>query len=271
VTSFTDDPSNLAGSLHQPRPQNQRHRHSSPPLSLQSNSSGTIVAESSEHKTPRVYQTGEGKPLAAMSCAQMLTKASAGILVYSLVRVLSKPTHQEGTNQVKFNASDGTYIIAVSICAVEVPYEVHPGAYVAVWGSVRREDTRILLNAVTMRMVTDFNELTYHMLSVIRDSFVKKKPKSATNADTGGHIEITQFMAPVHGDPLSNQSPIQRQLLAVLEQYEHSQYGAHIEQLAQAMPNLPRDELLQMLEDLGNDGLVYEPVDGAFKSAFAAD
>ncbi|KAK4854445.1 hypothetical protein QYF36_023921 [Acer negundo] len=158
----------------------------------------------------------------------------------------------------------------------EVNQIVH-GMYVRVYGHLKSLQDKRSLNAYSMRPVTDFNEITSHFIECIYVHMYNTKLR-------GGIITQTQMTNSTINTPSkdfhtipSNQNSIDGQMsidqivLNFLRRPEclAINNGVHCNDIARQL-NLPKDKLMEVLESLIENSLVYTVDEVHYKSAVNA-
>jgi len=226
---------------------------------------------------------GETKPetmvpatIKALKAAVEAASASAtedqfklnGVPVHNLTivgKVVSAEQKDNGT--VAYKVDDSTGVCDVKVWAddsVSTPM-VSMGTYVRVYGSIKKikdEYGIAAYSAQAVRPVTDFNEVTFHMLEVIYASGHAQKLKGA--APVTGAAPTSVYSVPVtniaaEGDMNSNNPDIAVRAVLSKAQLEE---GLTLVEVCDALSGkFTADAIRSVLDDMTNTGEVYNTVD----------
>ncbi|KAK1568268.1 hypothetical protein Q3G72_022465 [Acer saccharum] len=145
------------------------------------------------------------------------------------------------------------------------------GMYVRVYGHLKSLQDKRSLNAYSMRPVTDFNEITSHFIECMYVHMYNTKLR-------GGIITQPQMTNSTINTPSkdfqaisSNQNSIDQIVLNFLRRPEclAINNGVHRNDIARQL-NLPIDKLMEVLEYLNDNSLVYTVGEVHYKSAVNA-
>ncbi|TXG60964.1 hypothetical protein EZV62_012327 [Acer yangbiense] len=123
------------------------------------------------------------------------------------------------------------------------------GMYVRVYGHLKSLQDKRSLNAYSMRPVTDFNEITSHFIECIYVHMYNTKLQNSID----GRMSIDQIVLNFLRRP---------ECLAINN-------GVHCNDIARQL-NLPKDKLMEVLESLNENSLVYTVDEVHYKSAVNA-
>lgn len=145
-----------------------------------------------------------------------------------------------------------------------------PGTYVKVFGNLRSFQNHRTVVAFNIRPVEDMNEITSHMLEVVRAHMVLSKPTSAVSGG-GMNASMMPMSRPGVGgmgggysganDMSSNGlSATQNQVLSLIRSCPDAQ-GIHIQDLKQRLSGMSITVIKQAVEFLCNEGHVFSTID----------
>lgn len=142
--------------------------------------------------------------------------------------------------------------------------------YVRVIGNIREVSGAISIIAFTLVPITDFNELTFHLLEVIHGHLLNTKggqgpmavASSAATTPVKSFGGASFAGAPGGPPPMAsfNQQSIQDQVMEVFRQ-DTSESGAHINEVMQKLSHIGPLEIRKAVEFLGDEGHLYSTVD----------
>lgn len=145
--------------------------------------------------------------------------------------------------------------------------EIPRGAYVRVYGTPKAVGTDQVIAAHTtesIRVITDFNEITYHLLEVIYASGYAAKVKSgggATGVAPQSVYSAVQAAPNVAADGDMNGSLCDR-VLFIVKNNPNGDTGISVLEVVEKLGGQFTDAAVrQELESLSNDGAVYTTVD----------
>ncbi|KAI9317716.1 hypothetical protein BX666DRAFT_1940160 [Dichotomocladium elegans] len=128
--------------------------------------------------------------------------------------------------------------------------------YVRVYGRLNQFNNKVNCVAFAMRPITDFNELTYHLLDTIYThvSFTK----SSNDVDNKMDIDSGSFAANTRGTGRS----VNDQVMDALKQYHDREEGAHIDQIIRQLRGTASEgQVRDAIEYLTNEGHCFTTID----------
>lgn len=132
------------------------------------------------------------------------------------------------------------------------------GDYIRCIGVVKFSQDKANLVAYSMRYLDDVNEITVHMLEVIRDSLYYQKLQSS-----GGGLPLTedrsknQYQATTNDDFGSKLSTREKHLLRFLKEKSGAD-GILVDTIAENFKAFSKSEILETLETLSQEGLCWQ-------------
>jgi len=158
--------------------------------------------------------------------------------------------------------------------------------YVRVIGNYRVFNGNVNVIGFQLIPVTDFNEITFHMLQVISCHLKNTKGAAAQQQSGGMGVGGNQlnFSSPGQAvnnnnnfaaggmgggaaaqqqggvDPLTGFNDVQRQVIGIFNQ-DKSDAGIHIDRVCQALPHIPKPEIMKTIEFMSNEGHLYSTID----------
>ncbi|KAJ8290202.1 hypothetical protein GJAV_G00009880 [Gymnothorax javanicus] len=147
---------------------------------------------------------------------------------------------------------------------------IPPGSYVKVSGNLRSFQNHRSVVAFSIRLVEDMNEVTSHMLEVVRAHMMLSKPQGMVSG--GG---MNSSMMPVSrpggsgtgsgysgaNDMSANGlSPIQNQVLSLIRSCPDAQ-GIHVQDLKQRLSGMSIAVIRKAVDFLCNEGHVFSTID----------
>lgn len=137
--------------------------------------------------------------------------------------------------------------------------------YCRVWGKLKAFNNKKHVGAHVIRLVTDYNEINYHLLdaTAIHLFFTKGpvdvgKGQNGTRMNEGAPGAPPQQMS--NGQALPSMSPGARKLLQTLKATPQSNEGLHVQMLASQM-GTNTNEAQRAAEELISLGLIFTTVD----------
>ncbi|KAJ8289247.1 hypothetical protein COCON_G00019060 [Conger conger] len=126
---------------------------------------------------------------------------------------------------------------------------IPPGTYVKVSGNLRSFQSHRSVVAFSIRPVEDMNEVTSHMLEVVRAHMLLGK----TQGTQGGYSGANDMSS-------NGLSPAQNQVLSLIRSCPDPQ-GIHIQDLKQRLSGMSIALIKQAVEFLCNEGHVFSTID----------
>lgn len=166
-----------------------------------------------------------------------------------------------------YKLDDGTGTCDVKVWGSDSPAEtVSPGCYVRVYGAVKAVGTEQMLTAHTaeaVRVITDFNEVTFHMLEVIYASGFAAKAQTAAGAAMG-MAPANPYSVPTAKNVAANgnisSENLEDCILAVLKPFGEA--GVHRNDIYEQLNGrFTKDEINSQLEEMANNGSIYTTTD----------
>ncbi|CAO3641446.1 unnamed protein product [Cunninghamella echinulata] len=175
----------------------------------------------------------------------------------TLIGVIRNIVEQQ-TN-VSYNIEDGTGSIEVrkwsdqneSAQEMERRRRLNIDQYVRVVGRINSFNDRINVMAFDIRPITDFNEITYHLLDTVYN-----------------HLNFTKGNSGPKDDPMQiTLDSIHDQIYNII-QSDHSEDGVHLDQIKRSLRSTYTDaEIRASIEHLSIEGRCYSTIDdNHFKS-----
>jgi replication factor A2 len=149
--------------------------------------------------------------------------------------------------------------------------------YVRVIGkAVTLEEGARFLQAYGLKLVMDFNEVTYHMLATIKNHLVvtKPKPQSAQsgnvktqpsfNANSSNNVDVTSGIINQNGfasgsAPANKGQSAEEAIMNVFNK-DTTASGLKVPDVRAALPHLSVDVIRQTIEDLNDEGHLYSTI-----------
>lgn len=183
-------------------------------------------------------------------------------------------SEQQPTN-LNYLIDDGTGKINVRIY-IDLEDENHSNhaenTYVRVVGNLREFNNQLSVVGFTLLPITDFNELTFHMLEAI-SVHLRNTRGEAGGAVGGGAVQQNAAPAMNGGNNYGggnnfggnapaggNDDGLQQKVLKVFEA-DSSDQGASIDYVCQQFPNVSRMDIKKAVEYLSDEGHLYSTVD----------
>ncbi|POS84512.1 hypothetical protein EPUL_002510 [Erysiphe pulchra] len=146
--------------------------------------------------------------------------------------------------------------------------------YIRIWGRLRAFNNRRHVGAHMIRIITDFNEVTYHLLeaTAVHLYFLRGPPPSAGGVknenSTGMFVENLQGSTNAHGTSMpsglrklpANLSVTSRKVYNLLSCDAQSNEGLHVSLIAQKL-NLQVNDAYKAGDELLGAGAIYTTVD----------
>lgn len=139
--------------------------------------------------------------------------------------------------------------------------------YVRVYGFIKVDDRKQkTICAFSINRVVDFNEITYHHLSVIHAKLsLQKAAANEISPQTGGRMQFGsnsfsgqgEFGQSIDG---SGMSRIQYQVLEIISS-ANSTEGMGMNQIRQRLRGTPEPDIRDAVEFLSNEGHIYSTID----------
>ncbi|CAN9504127.1 unnamed protein product [Ophioblennius macclurei] len=132
--------------------------------------------------------------------------------------------------------------------------------YVKVIGSLRNFSGQRAMLAMDVRVVTDLNEITSHMMEVVRAHVQLSGEMLDVNMnvlDAGGKQDVRP---PAHGFP-HGLSAVQEQVLEVIRRNSDTRHGLSFNDLKTELNNLKIPDIRMSLTFLLNEGHVFSTID----------
>lgn len=191
---------------------------------------------------------------------------------------------EERVTDVSFYLDDGTGRLEVkrwvndTMESAEMA-EVHNGAYVCVHGHLRSFQNKKLVNAFSVRPVTDFNEVTFHSLECIFVHLYNMKVQGgATQPNSASPAARVGSMGPPTGlsnTPSHNQftSPgpasvggakdLNGRVQSIFEEPANLaiEHGVHVDDVVRRLPGFTRKQIMDSIAFLINEGYIYSTID----------
>jgi replication factor A2 len=170
------------------------------------------------------------------------------------------------SSYIMYKVDDGT-----GVCDVKVWSESDStdelaavGAYVRVYGGLKSISNETMISGHSehaVRTITDFNEVTFHMLEVVYSSgFAAKK------TTMGGEVPANAYTVPaaqntaVTGD--QDSADISTAIIGVLRAGSFGEQGMHIDKITEELNGrFTRDAVEQAVNDMANGGSVFTTTD----------
>lgn len=135
--------------------------------------------------------------------------------------------------------------------------------YARVWGTLKVLNNKRHVGATVIRPVTDFNEVSYHLLEAtyMHLYFTRGPPDSLTRSEGGAGGKSAQANGGGHIDSkLSGMSAKARAVFMVLRDTPHTNEGLHAQDIAMRS-GLELNEVLKAGDELQGMGAIYTTVD----------
>ncbi|KAJ8340865.1 hypothetical protein SKAU_G00331560 [Synaphobranchus kaupii] len=151
---------------------------------------------------------------------------------------------------------------------------IPPGTYVKVSGNLRSFQNHKSVVAFSIRPVEDMNEITSHMLEVVRAHMMLSKPPGGVSGGGMMNSSMMSMSRPIMGgmggggggysganDMSANGlSPVQNQVLSLIRSCPDAQ-GIRIQDLKQRLSGMSIAIIKQAVEFLCNEGHVFSTID----------
>ena len=167
---------------------------------------------------------------------------------------------------IMYKVDDGTGVCDVKVWSESDSVEelAAVGAYVRVYGSLKTFSNEVMISGHSehaVRTITDFNEITFHMLEVVYSSgFAAKKATMGGEVPTSAYTVPTAQNTAVTGDQAS--ADISTAIIGVLRAGSNGEEGMHIDKIAEALNGrFTRDAVEQAIQDMANDGTAFNTSD----------
>jgi len=187
---------------------------------------------------------------------------------------------EERVTDVSFYLDDGTGRMEVkrwvndAMESAEMA-DVQNGSYVRVHGHLRSFQNKKLVNAFSVRPVTDFNEVTFHSLECIFVHLYNMKvqggatqPNSASPVAKGPPTPFSntpshnQFMSP---GPVSvgGAKDLNRTVQSIFEEPANLaiEHGVHVDDVVRRLPGFTKKQIMESIAFLINEGYIYSTID----------
>lgn len=174
----------------------------------------------------------------------------------------------EKGQQIVYKLDDGTGTCDVKVWGSDSPTElVSRGCYVRVYGAVKAVGTEQMLTAHTaeaVRVITDFNEVTFHMLEVIYSSGFAAKAISSGGAAMG-MAPANPYSVPTAKNTAAtgniSSENLEDCILAILSPAV-GEAGVHRNEIYEQLNGrFTKDEINSQLEEMANNGTIYTTTD----------
>lgn len=168
---------------------------------------------------------------------------------------------------IMYKVDDGT-----GVCDVKVWSESSDsadelaavGAYVRVYGGLKSISNETMISGHSehaVRTITDFNEVTFHMLEVVYSSGL-----AAKKTTMGGEVPASAYTVPaaqntaVTGD--QDSADISTAIIGVLRAGSFGEEGMHIDKITEELNGrFTRDAVEQAVNEMANDGTAFTTTD----------
>nr|ADE75749.1 unknown [Picea sitchensis] len=187
---------------------------------------------------------------------------------------------EERVTDVSFYLDDGTGRMEVkrwvndAMESAEMA-DVQNGSYVRVHGHLRSFQNKKLVNAFSVRPVTDFNEVTFHSLECIFVHLYNMKvqggatqPNSASPVAKGPPTPFSntpshnQFMSP---GPVSvgGAKDLNRMVQSIFEEPANLaiEHGVHVDDVVRRLHGFTKKQIMESIAFLINEGYIYSTID----------
>jgi replication factor A2 len=181
------------------------------------------------------------------------------------------------TTNVTYKMDDGTGQIEVKVWIDAEAYDpseegkakpVEQG-YARVWGRLKAFNNKRHVGAINVRPITDYNEISYHLLeaTVVHLQLTKGPPGGQSDgaAAANGYGQQQQrngYAAGGGGSDISGVSASARKVYACLKQTPQTNEGLHAQDIAGRV-NMELSEVMKAGDELLGLGRVYTTVDDA--------
>jgi replication factor A2 len=178
------------------------------------------------------------------------------------------------TSFTEYTLDDGTGLVKVvktnnEESGLDPTEDVPVHAYMKVYGVLRTIENELKVNGLAIRLVTDHNEFTHHMLSVAHTHYVLTRGPLTKATSIGGAAYGMQskpaasVMAPVsHTEPgfAAGIDADSRRVHDVIARDNHTDMGPSIQEVARAL-GFPLDKVRSICQNLTSEGFIYSTID----------
>lgn len=200
-----------------------------------------------------------------------------GIEVTQLTFVAQISTVSAQATNTTYKVDDGTGLIEVkqwvdadsdNSAARPSPKE---GEYLRVWGRLKAFNNKRHIGAHSIRLVTDFNEVSYHLLeaTAVHLYFTKSLPGAQGQNGGGDGMFVDSYGAGaqngaggnVPGKKMSNKiGAVGRKVFELLQNSPQNNEGLHVSNMASTL-GIGVNDVFKAGDELLGEGLIYTTVD----------
>jgi replication factor A2 len=152
--------------------------------------------------------------------------------------------------------------------------QVREGMYVRCIGTVKPFAGQKQITSFKVEPITDYNEITYHILDTIRNHLCAKHGPLTAKAAPGGNLNeaagnlnggsnMGQYSASYTNANQSNNQgldPVQQSIMNLVSM-EQSDEGVSVHNLGASLQKYSESQIRSALEELSNEGHVYSTID----------
>ena len=140
------------------------------------------------------------------------------------------------------------------------------GEYIHVWGPLKDFNGKRHIGSRTIRAVTDFNEISYHLLEAtsVHLYFTRGPPGGANGATAEGGLFVKNeegtAAASTTSRTLRNVGPEARAIYKFLSESPQGNEGHHVQNIASSL-NMKAADVFKAGDELLAEGAIYTTID----------
>lgn len=167
---------------------------------------------------------------------------------------------------------DLTAVCLISLWKMPMPQDCFVGSYVRVFGSLRQWGNENSVVAYHLRIISDFNEVTFHNLHV---SYCFKPPSNNKQQQQQGYGKSKKSAGNEFGEKdidvpslaFFSGTPVQKNVLELITKSKDSN-GAHLPDILKTFQGTySAEEIRSSIKDLYNEGLIQSYKENWFKAS----